>query len=206
MWVQPYWHDAEGRLRWRGPKSTKDPLSRRNMPRRADLLPTTDGRPDPPTACVPWASVEIVSPYDPQARYSRKLTAAGTKNWIGYRDHQSEICTESGPNVIVQVTTRPAPEQDIDALEAIHQSLARQQFTDLEHFVDAGYVTPESIDQAARAHGITLTGPVRAAAPPGPGPSRLHEGRLHPRLAGPHADLSPRHHQPPMEAHPRRPT
>jgi transposase len=162
VWVQQYWHDAEGRLRWRDPKSTKDRLSRRNMPRRAGLPPTTDGRPDPATACVPWASVEIVSPYDPDARYSRKLTAAGTKHWIGYRDHQSEICTESGPNVIVQVMTRPAPEQDIDALEAIHQSLARQQFTDLEHFVDAGYVTPESIDQAARAHGITLTGPVRA--------------------------------------------
>ncbi|MER6611325.1 transposase [Streptomyces sp. NPDC000927] len=159
VWVQQYWYDAEGRLRWRGPKSTKDRLSRRNMPRRADLPSPTDGRPDAATACVPWASVEIVSPHDPEARYSRKLTAAGTKNWIGYRDHQSEICTESGPNVIVQVMTRPAPEQDIEVLEAIHQGLGQQQFTNLEHFVDAGYVTPESIDQAARTHGITLTCP-----------------------------------------------
>ncbi len=56
--------------------------------------------------------------------------------------------------MIVQVTTRPAPEQDIDALEQIHQDLLRQGFTDLEHFVDAGYITPESIDQAARTHGV----------------------------------------------------
>lgn len=94
VWVQQYWYDAKDRLRWRGPKSTKDRLSRRSMPRRADLPPLTDGRPDPAMACVPCASVEIVSPHDAQARYSRKLTAAGTKNWIGYRDHQSELCNE----------------------------------------------------------------------------------------------------------------
>ncbi|WP_371656785.1 MULTISPECIES: transposase [unclassified Streptomyces] len=32
VWVQQYWHDTEGHLRWRAPKSTKDRLSRRNMP------------------------------------------------------------------------------------------------------------------------------------------------------------------------------
>ncbi|MEU5190162.1 hypothetical protein AB0G83_23915 [Streptomyces klenkii] len=162
VWVQQYWHDGAGLLRWRGPKSTKDRLSRRKMPRRAALHPETDGQPDPATACVPWASIEIVSPYDPQVRYSQKLTAAGKKDWIGYRDHQTETCDGSGPNVIVQVLTQPAPEQDIDALDAIHQGLARQGFTGLEHFVDAEYVTPESIDQAARTHGFVLTGPVRA--------------------------------------------
>ncbi|MFL1901241.1 hypothetical protein ACJWDR_19315 [Streptomyces tauricus] len=52
--------------------------------------------------------------------------------------------------MIVQVTIRPAPEQDIDALEQIHQGLVREGFADLEHFVDAEYITPESIDQAAR--------------------------------------------------------
>ncbi|MFJ9567970.1 IS1182 family transposase [Streptomyces fuscichromogenes] len=161
VWVQQYWYDASDRLRWRDPKSTRDRLSRRTMPRRAALSPRADGRPDPATACVPWASLEIVSPYDPQARYSQKLTAAGQKSWIGYRDHQSETCGEAGPNVIVQVITQPAPEQDISVLDDIHRGLAGQGFTDLEHFVDAGYITPESIDQAARGHGFTLTGPVR---------------------------------------------
>ncbi|WP_406326603.1 transposase [Streptomyces sp. NBC_00203] len=161
IWVQQYWYDAAGRLRWRGPKSTTDRLSRRTMPRRTALPPQADGRPDPATACVPWASLEIVSPYDVEARYSQKLTAAGQKSWIGYRDHQTETCGETGPNVIVQVVTQPAPEQDIAVLDDIHQGLVRQGFTDLEHFVDGGYVTPESIDRSARTHGFTLTGPVR---------------------------------------------
>jgi hypothetical protein len=58
--------------------------------RWAALPPQADGRPDPATACVPWASLEIVSPYDGEARYSQRLTAAGQKSWIGYRDHQTE--------------------------------------------------------------------------------------------------------------------
>lgn len=56
-------------------------------------------------------------------------------------------------------------------IDDIHQGLVRQGFTELEHFVDAGYVTPASIDQAARTHGFVLTGPVR------PGPrAREHPG------------------------------
>lgn len=108
VWVQQYWYDGAGQLRWREPKSTTDRLSRRTMPRRAALSPQADGRPDPATACVPWASLEIVSPYDGEARYCQKLTAAGQKSWIGYRDHQTETCGEAGPNVIVQVITQPA--------------------------------------------------------------------------------------------------
>lgn len=103
--------------------------------------------------------MEIVPPYGPEARCCQKLTAAGKKHGIGYRDHQTEICGE-GPRVIVQVMTHPAPEQDTDALDAIHQALVRQGCTGLEHFVDAGYVTPEP-SQAAHAQGFVLTGPVR---------------------------------------------
>jgi hypothetical protein len=65
------------------------------------------------------------------------------------------------PDVIVQVVTQPAPEQDIAVLDDIHQGLVRQGFNDLEHFVDGGYVTPESIDRSARTRRFTLTGPVR---------------------------------------------
>jgi hypothetical protein len=158
--VQQYWYDAADRLRWRGPKVTADRLSWRTMPRRAALPPQADGRPDPAMACVPWASLEIVSPYDGEARYSQKLATAGQKSWIGYRDHQTGTCGATGPNVIVQVVTQPAPEQDA-VLDDNHQGLVRQGFTDLEHFVDGGYVTAESIDRSARTHGFTLTGPVR---------------------------------------------
>jgi hypothetical protein len=124
VWVQQYWTDAHGNLAWRGPKSTKDRLSRRDTPRRATGKVESDGRPDPGTARVPWASVEVVTPHDPEARYCQKLTAAGQRAWIGYRDHQTETCDGDGANVIAHVATAPAPEQDIDAFERIHQGLA----------------------------------------------------------------------------------
>ncbi|MFD7489454.1 transposase [Streptomyces mirabilis] len=105
--------------------------------------------------------MEIVTPHDPEARYSQKVTAAGQRDWIGYRDHQTETCDELGPNIIVQVLTRPAPQQDIDALDDIHHQLTRQGFQPLEHVVDGGYVTPDSIHHAALTWGIPLLGPVR---------------------------------------------
>ena len=113
------------------------------------------------SASVPWASVEIVTPHDPEARYCQKLTAAGQRAWIGYRDHQTESCDTNGANVIVHVATAPAPEQDIDALKRIHQGLAASGLHPLEHYVDAGYTTPAAIASSARDFGIALIGPVR---------------------------------------------
>ena len=174
VWVQQYWTDEHGNLAWRGPKNTKDRLSRRNMPRRATGKIETDGRPDPGSARVRWASMEIVTPHDPEARYCQKLTAAGKRAWIGYRDHQTESCDGEGANVIVHVATA---EQDIDAVERIHQGLAANGLRPMEHYVDAGYVTPAVIAASAERFGIALVGPVRpdarAALHPG-----VHQGRL----------------------------
>ncbi|GGY17885.1 hypothetical protein GCM10010358_81510 [Streptomyces minutiscleroticus] len=99
--------------------------------------------------------------YDAQARYCRKLTTSSSKEWIGYRNHQTETCDE-GPHVIVHVATRPAPEQDIDALEQIHQGLARQGFADLSTSSTPDTSLLQSIDVAARTHYMVRTGPVRA--------------------------------------------
>ncbi|WP_329565045.1 IS1182 family transposase [Streptomyces sp. NBC_01361] len=161
VWVQQYWIDEDGRLRWRGPKSSRDRASRRTTERRNTGKASADGRPDPASARVPWSGMEIVTPHDPEARYSQKITAAGQRDWIGYRDHQSETCDETSPNVIVQVTTRPAPEQDIDALDRIHQGLTGQGFQPAEHVVDSGYISPDSIHHAAQHWDIPLFGPVR---------------------------------------------
>lgn len=128
--------------------------------------PLIVGRPDPATARVPWASVEIVTPHDPQARYCQKLTAAGQKSWIGYRDHQTETCEGVGANVIVHVVTTPAPEQDIDAVDRIHNGLGAVGLRPFEHFVDAGYTTPAAIHAAAEMHGIDLVGPAPTRRPP----------------------------------------
>lgn len=162
VWIQQYWIDEQGTLAWRGPKNTKDRLSRRSMPRRETGRADTRGRPDPATARTPWASAEIVTPHDPQARYCQKLTASGQKSWIGYRDHQTETCDGIGANVIVQVVTTAAPVQDIDALDRIHEGLTAVGMRPSEHFVDAGYVTPAGIRDAEEHYAIALIGPVRA--------------------------------------------
>ncbi|QXJ25972.1 transposase [Actinomadura graeca] len=166
MWVQQYWREEDGSLAWRGPKTTRDRQSRRDTPRRRSAAAAVRGRPDPDSARVPWAGLEVLTPHDPQARYCRKgaatATSAGKAEWIGYRDHQSETCDGEGPNVIVHVVTRLAPEQDIDALEAIHQGLAARDLAPCEHLVDGGYVTPDAMHHAATRWGITLLGPVRA--------------------------------------------
>ena len=161
VWIQQYWYNDEGQLGWRGPKSTRDRASRRGARRRDTGTAQAEGRPDPATARVPWASVEIVTPHDPQARYSQKVTPSGQREWIGYRDHQTEACSETGANVIVQVVTRPATEQDIDALDRIHQGITAQDLQPTAHLVDGGYTSPDSIHHAAQKWNIDLVGPVR---------------------------------------------
>ncbi|WP_225859605.1 IS1182 family transposase [Streptomyces albicerus] len=163
VWLQQYWFDEEGQLRWREPKSTQDRRSRRETPRRSAVA-EAQGRPDPAVARVPWASAEIITPHDAEARFSRKVVSSGARSWIGYRDHQTETCDGTGPNVIIQVVTAPAPEQDIDALPRIHQGLTVRGFRPVEHLVDGGYISPSTIHQALTGYGIRLTGPIRTVS------------------------------------------
>jgi transposase len=132
VWVQQYWTDEQGRLRWRGPKQTRDRKSRRNTPRRSAGGDDDD---KPVSARVPWASVEILSPYDSEARFSHK---PGEAEWVGYKDHLTETCDAEGPNVIVHVATTPAPEQDGQVLEKIHADLAARRLAPAEHLLDGG--------------------------------------------------------------------
>lgn len=61
----------------------------------------------------------------------------------------------------MHVVTTPAPEQDVDVVDAIHTALAEQRITPAEHYLDSGYVIPETIHRASTAHAITVVGPVR---------------------------------------------
>ncbi len=207
VWVQQYWHDESGQLRWRAAKSTRDRASRRATEQRNTGKSSADGRSDPASARVPWSTMEIVTPHDPEARYSQKVTAAGQRDWIGYRDHQTETCDGTSPNVIVQVVTRPAPQQDIDALDDIHKQLTRQGFQPLEHVVDGGYVTPDSIHQAAVTWGIPVLGPVRAdpqaAQRPGFTKEDFHINWEARTLTCPHGITSPPWKPTLVDGHPR---
>ena len=160
----------------------------RGVRRRDTGSPEADGRPGPATTRVPWASVEIVTPHDPGARYSQKVTPSGQREWIGYRDHRTEACGQSRANVIVQVVTRPATEQDIDAPDRIHQGIAAQDLRPTERLVDGGYTSPDSIHHAAQQWNIDLAGPVRADHRAAERPGFAKED-FHVKLAGPNCHL-----------------
>ncbi|WP_329018068.1 IS1182 family transposase [Micromonospora rifamycinica] len=156
VWVQQYWYDESGQLRWREAKASRARRSREGTTRRSRVATATDDEAEP--ARGPFSSVEIVSPHDPQARFSHK---PGKVEWVGYKDHQTETCDQERPNIIVHVVTTPAPHQDIGVVDAIHSALVGQRMAPAEHFLDSGYVTPETVHQASTAHGITIVGPVR---------------------------------------------
>ncbi|ROP33591.1 IS1182 family transposase [Couchioplanes caeruleus] len=154
VWIQQYWYDETGTLRWRDAKMSRARRSRDGTARRNTATNDDDTEP----ARVPWSTAEIVSPHDPEARFSHK---PGKVEWVGYKDHQTETCGGDNPNLIVHVVTTPAPEQDITAVDAIHAALTTNKVAPAEHLVDSGYVTPEVIHRAAVEHDITVVGPVR---------------------------------------------
>jgi transposase len=156
VWVQQFWSDEFGNLQWREAKQSRARKSRQGTSRRSARADTADDDTEP--ARVPWSSVEIVSPHDPEARFSHK---PGKVEWVGYKDHQTETCDDDSANVIVHVVTTPAPEQDVGVLDRIHSSLAGQGIEPAEHLLDSGYVTPEAVHRASTDYGIAIVGPVR---------------------------------------------
>jgi len=105
---------------------------------------------------LPPSKVSIYTPYDPDARHSRKRDTT----WVGYKVHLTETCDDDRPNLVVQVETRIAPEFDIDALETIYADLENHQLLPAEHFVDTGY-TSSDVLVTSHQRGIDLVGPVR---------------------------------------------
>ncbi|CAM5609338.1 hypothetical protein SHIRM173S_04098 [Streptomyces hirsutus] len=135
--MQNYLLDERGRIRWRTPE---------------------DGG-------LPPSGTAIVSPYDTQARYSRRGHAT---RWKGYLTHVTESCDKNGTNVITDVATTGATEHDSRALPEIHHRLARRRPLPAEHLIDSGYTTLVHQDRALRFHQVELVGPVRG------NPTRQH--------------------------------
>jgi transposase len=107
-------------------------------------------------ADLPAAAVLIRTPYDRDARYSRKRDT----EWTGYKVHLTETCDDELPNLLTDVTTTPAPTADYDVLPSIQDHLADRQVTPGEQIVDAGYVSADHLISSRTAHGIDLLGPV----------------------------------------------
>ena len=98
----------------------------------------------------------IVSPYDPEARFSVKRGM----EWIGYKVHFTETCDEDVPHLITNVETTTAAVPDDQVLKAVHQALAGRDLLPEIHLVDAGYTDAEGLVSSQRDYGISLMGPV----------------------------------------------
>jgi transposase len=105
---------------------------------------------------LPPAAVLIRSPYDRDARYSKKRDT----EWTGYKVHLTETCDDELPHLLTDVTTMPAPTADYDVLPSIQDHLADRQVTPSEQLVDAGYVSAAHLITSRTEHGIDLLGPV----------------------------------------------
>ena len=106
---------------------------------------------------LPASAKFISSPYDPQARYSRK----NTTTWVGYKVHLSEICEPEQPYLITQVTTTISTDADLDALPQIHQKMADNSLLPAQHLVDTGYISAAAMTQSQQTHQVELVGPAR---------------------------------------------
>lgn len=105
---------------------------------------------------MPPAARLIQSPFDPDARYSSKREL----EWVGYKIHLTESCDEDAPHLITHVYTVNATEQDVDAVEPIHDDLQQANLLPEEHLVDMGYTAAPLVFDSQRDYGVTLFGPV----------------------------------------------
>jgi transposase len=99
----------------------------------------------------------LISPYDPDARFSRKRETL----WLGYKVHLSETCDqrEDAPHLIIHVQTTAATAHDSTHLAPILQTIREQGDAAGEHYVDAGYPSGQQLVEQA-ALGTQLIGPV----------------------------------------------
>src|SRR2546430_2132721 len=90
---------------------------------------------------IPPASRLISSPYDTQPHMSIKRDTV----WTGYKAHLTETCDDTLPHLITHVETTPAPTQDIEMTNVIHEELEHKQLLPSEHLMDTGYVDGKHI-------------------------------------------------------------
>jgi transposase len=105
----------------------------------------------------PPTTVQIESPYDPEARFR---TRSGT-SWTGYVVHLSETCEDDAVHLITHAMTTVATVHEARCTAAIHQALAGKGLAPGEHLVDAAYVDAGLLVGSREELGIDLVGPPR---------------------------------------------
>jgi len=106
---------------------------------------------------LPPAGVTIASPYDIEARYSNKRGLT----WHGYKVHLTETCEDESPHLITHVETTSVDLLDNQAVEQIHDGLAKQDLLPDRHVVDSGYTDGKLLVDSQVEWGVELFGPMR---------------------------------------------
>jgi transposase len=96
------------------------------------------------------------SPYDRDGRYGRKRNL----EWVGDKVHVTAGCDDDRPQLITDVHTAPASEQDHPALDTIQDHLATADLLPAEQLVDAGSISAQRLLHSRHTPGIDLLGPV----------------------------------------------
>jgi len=107
---------------------------------------------------IPPSALFLSSPYDPQARYSKKRSTT----WVGYKVHLTEVCDEEKPHLITHVATTPAPTADEAMIEPIHEGLKRDHLLPDQHVLDSGYITSQTLVRSQKEYSVEVIGPTRA--------------------------------------------
>lgn len=105
---------------------------------------------------LPLGALLICSPYDVEARYSKKRST----EWTGYKAHLTEACEQDQPHLITHVETTVATTPDGAVVETIHQSLAEKELLPAEHLMDTGYVDAGVLVESREKHEVDVCGPV----------------------------------------------
>jgi transposase len=105
---------------------------------------------------MPPAAQTLLSPYDPEARYSWKREV----NWVGYKVHLTETFGEGVPNLITDVRTTSATVPDLKVLGSVHAALEERDLLPEEHLVDSGYMGSKEMADSLAHYGVELFGPM----------------------------------------------
>ncbi len=105
---------------------------------------------------LPPAPLLISSPYDPDARWSKKRETI----WTGYKVHLTETCEDDLPHLVTNVETTEATKADQTMTDLIHTHLAERDLLPGEHIVDMGYMNSDHLVTSGERH-IDLVGPIR---------------------------------------------
>jgi transposase len=106
---------------------------------------------------IPPAAQFIGSPYDPEARYSKKESTS----WVGYKVHLTETCDPDLPLLITDVQTTPATTADGDVTPRIHAALKERELLPATHLVDTGFLDAGLLVSSREDYQIDLLGPTR---------------------------------------------